>query len=153
MPAPHFAFQIHLWLNLIGFRYVVQPRIEFYFIYTEIFVSNFAVWISVSDFTSTNQRGETSFSHVKKSFRPITNQGLSELCFRGLFPGPVALSGSFDHWSWQDNIFVVLELFVIQTYHELGDIFEDGYTIKKLCVSRQTYRQVYRRPKKTRTLF
>ena len=47
-----------------------------------------------------------------------------------------------------DNIFGVLELFVIQTYQELGDIFEDGWTIKKICVSRQTYRQVYRRPKK-----
>ena len=33
-----------------------------YFIYTEIFASNFAVWKSVSDFTSTNQRSETSFS-------------------------------------------------------------------------------------------
>ena len=33
----------------------------------------------------------------------------------------VALSGSFDK-----NIFGVLELFVIQTYQELGDIFEDG---------------------------
>ena len=46
-----------------------------------------------------------------------------------------------------------LELFVIQTYQELRGIFEDGLTIKKICVSRQTYRQVYRRPKKTRTLF
>ena len=58
-----------------------------YFIHTEIFASNFALWKSVSDFTSTDQRGETSFSHVKKSFRPITNHGLSELCFRGLFRG------------------------------------------------------------------
>ena len=33
----------------------------------------------------------------------------------------LALSGSFE-----DNIFGVLELFVIQTYQELGDIFEDG---------------------------
>ena len=32
----------------------------------------------------------------------------------------VALSGSFD------KIFGVLELFVIQTYQELGGIFEDG---------------------------
>ena len=58
-----------------------------YFIHTEIFASNFAVWKSVSYFTSTNQRGETSFSHVQKSFRPITNHGLSESCFRGLFRG------------------------------------------------------------------
>ena len=45
-----------------------------------------------------DQSGETSFSHVKKSFRPITNHGLSELCFCGLFRGHisrVALSGSF----------------------------------------------------------
>ena len=28
---------------------------------------------------------------------------------------------------WQDNIFGVLELFVIQTYQELGYIFEDGW--------------------------
>ena len=45
----------------------LQTRIKFillYFIYTEIFASNFAVWKGVSDFTSTNQRGETSFSHV-----------------------------------------------------------------------------------------
>ena len=41
----------------------------FYYIHTEIFASNFALWKSVSDFTSTNQRGETRFSHVKKSFR------------------------------------------------------------------------------------
>ena len=33
----------------------------------------------------------------------------------------VALSGKFD-----DNIFGVLELFVIQTHQELGGIFEDG---------------------------
>ena len=45
------------------------------------------MWKSISDFTSTNQRGETSFSHVQKSFRPITNHGLSESCFRGLFRG------------------------------------------------------------------
>ena len=32
----------------------------------------------------------------------------------------VALSGM---QLWQDNIFGVLELFVIQTYQELGDIF------------------------------
>ena len=31
--------------------------------------------------------GETSFLHVKKSFRSITNHDLSELCFRGLFRG------------------------------------------------------------------
>ena len=37
-----------------------------YFIYTGIFASNFAVWKSVSDFTSTNKRGETSCSHMKK---------------------------------------------------------------------------------------
>ena len=58
-----------------------------YFIHTEIFASNSAVWKRVLDFTSTNQRGEASFSHVKKLFRPITNHGLSELCFRGLFRG------------------------------------------------------------------
>ena len=40
----------------------------FYYIHTEIFASNFALCTSVSDFTSTNQRGETSFSQVKKSF-------------------------------------------------------------------------------------
>ena len=34
----------------------------------------------------------------------------------------VALSGSFD----KIYIFGVLELFVIQSYQELGDIFEDG---------------------------
>ena len=61
--------------------------IYIYFIHTEIFASNLAVWKSFSDFTSTNQRGETSFLHVKKSFHPITNHGLSELCFRGLFRG------------------------------------------------------------------
>ena len=64
-----------------------EIRVIVYFIYTETFASNFAVWKSVSDFTSTNQRGETSFSHVKKSFRPITNHALIELCFRGLFRG------------------------------------------------------------------
>ena len=69
----------------ISLVYVLTPLItvivpiSIYFIYTEIFASN----KSVSDFTSTNQRGETSFSHVKKSFRPITNHGLSELCFVG----------------------------------------------------------------------
>ena len=63
----------------------------------------------------------------------------------------VALSGGFDHW--QDKIFGVLELFVILTYQELGDIFEDGWTIRKICVYRQTCRQGHRRPKKTRTLF
>ena len=46
----------------------------FYFMHTEIFASNFALSKSGSDFTSTNQRGETSFSHMKKSFCPITNQ-------------------------------------------------------------------------------
>ena len=51
------------------------------------------------------------------------------------------------------NIFGVLELFVIQTYQEAGDIFEDGLTIKKICVSRQTNRQVYRRPKKQEPSF
>ena len=58
------------------------------------------------------------------------------------------IAGSFVGQLWQDNIFGVLELFVIQTYQELGGIFEDGWTIKKSCVSRQTYSQVYRRPKK-----
>ena len=53
--------------------------------YTGIFATNFAVWQSLSDFTSTIQRGKKSFSHVKKLFNPITNHGLSELCFRGLF--------------------------------------------------------------------
>ena len=67
-----------------AFRYYIK---QIYFIHNEIFASNFALWKSVSDFTSTNQRGERSFSHVKKSFRPITNHGLSELCFRGLFRG------------------------------------------------------------------
>ena len=41
----------------------------YYFIRTEIFTSNFAVWKSVSDFTLTNHRGEMSCSHLKKSFR------------------------------------------------------------------------------------
>ena len=67
-----------------------------YFIYTEIFASNFSVWKSVSDFTLTNQRGETSFSHVKKSFRPITNQ--KRIVFSRAFSrsSRVSLSGSFD---------------------------------------------------------
>ena len=43
---------------------------------------------SVSDFTFTNQRGETSFSHVKKSFRPI-------VVFSRAFSRSY-LSGSFD---------------------------------------------------------
>ena len=77
----------------------------------------------------------------KKSVRPLTNHGLSELCF-------AVIAFSFAGQLWQDNIFGVLELFVIQTYQELGYIFEDGWTIKKICVSRQTYGQIYRRPKK-----
>ena len=59
-----------------------------------------------------------------------------------------AFAGGFVGQLWQDNIFGVLELFVIQTYQELEGIFEDNWTIKKICVSRETYRQVYRRPKK-----
>ena len=51
----------------------------------------------VSDVTSTNQRGETSFSLMKKSFRPITNHGLNELFLRAFsWSSWVALSGSFD---------------------------------------------------------
>ena len=78
-----------------------QPRKQLYFIHTEIFASNFALWKSVSDFTSTNQRGETSFSHVKKSFRPITNQlkpRFKRIVFSRAFSrsSRVALSGSFD---------------------------------------------------------
>ena len=65
--------------------------------------------------------------------------------FAGFF---AVIAGSFVGQLWEDNIFGVLELFVIQTYQELGGIFEDGWAIKKICVSRQTYRQVYRRPKK-----
>ena len=95
-----------------------------YFIYTEIFASNFAVWKGVSDFTLTNQRGETSFSHLKKSFRPITNHGLTELCFHGLL---AVIAGSFVGQLWQRNIFGVLEFFLIQTYQEPGCIFEDGW--------------------------
>ena len=56
---------------------------------------------SVSDFTSSNQRGKTSFSHVKKSFRPITNQlkpRFKRIVFSRAFSrsSRVALSGSFD---------------------------------------------------------
>ena len=39
----------------------------------------------LSDFTSTNQRGDTSFSLVKKSFRSMTNHGLSECVFARIF--------------------------------------------------------------------
>ena len=60
---------------------------------------------------------------MKKSFRLITNHGLSELCFRGLL---AVIAGGFVGQLCQNNIFGVLELFVIQTYHELGGIFEDG---------------------------
>ena len=58
-----------------------EENFDLFYIYTEIFTSNFAVLKSVSDFTLTNHRGETSFSLVKKSFRPITNHCLSESCF------------------------------------------------------------------------
>ena len=60
---------------------------------------------------------------MKKLFRPITNHGLSELCFRGLFWGHRELCQAA---LTRYYIFGVLELFVIQTYQELGDIFEDG---------------------------
>ena len=62
---------------------VLKPSSKrLYFIYTEIFASNFVVWKRVSDFTSTNQRSEMS-SHVKTSFGPITKDDLSALLFRG----------------------------------------------------------------------
>ena len=72
-----------------------------YFIHTEIFASNFALWKSVPDFTSTNQRGETSFSHVKRLFCPITNQlkpWFKWIVFSRAFSrsSRVTLSGSFD---------------------------------------------------------
>ena len=50
----------------------------------------------------------------------------------------VALSGSFDK---------ILYFRCTRVVQELGDIFEDGWTIKKICISRQTDRQVHRRPK------
>ena len=85
---PEDVSMIHQWIYVqFTETHLISVKSSIYFIHTEIFASNFALWKSVSDFTSTNQRGERSFSHVKKSFRPITNHGLSELCFRGLFRG------------------------------------------------------------------
>ena len=64
----------------------IKAKLTLFYTYWD-FRIKFCSVKSVSDFTSTNQRGETSFSHVQKSFRPITNHGLSESCFRGLFRG------------------------------------------------------------------
>ena len=56
---------IVLWLPL-GMNKVMLKFILFHTYWD--FHIKFAVRKSVSDFTSTNQRGETNFSHVKKSF-------------------------------------------------------------------------------------
>ena len=107
-PYPHFNYFVPIpthrllcfgaSLGIFNLLLCSSTNFILYFIRTEIFASKFALWKSVSDFTSTNQRGETSFSHVKKSFRPITNHGLSELCVSRAFSrsSRVALSGSFD---------------------------------------------------------
>ena len=55
---------------------------------------------------------------MKKSLRPITNHGLSELCFRSLFSQSSQVARP-------DNIFGLLELFIIKTYQELRYIFDD----------------------------
>ena len=99
----------------------------------------------ISDFTSTNQRGETTFYKWRNRFVQSQTTVKANRVFAGFF---AVTAASLVGQLWQDNIFGVLELFVIQTYQELGGIFEDGWTIKKICVSRQTYWQVYRRPKK-----
>ena len=44
----------------------------------------------------------------------------------------IVFSRAFWRSFWQDNIFGVLELFVIQTYQELGYIFEDGWISVRL---------------------
>jgi len=76
-----------------------------YFIHTEIFASNFAVWGGVLDLTSTNQRGETIFSLVKKSFR------LSDWSKQ-------SLQRFFTQQNWMrnlNNMYIIKECSVLQT--------------------------------------
>ena len=75
-------------------QYLQVWRTVTYFIYTEIFASSFAVWKRVSDFISTNQRGETSFSHVKKIVSSNHKPRLKRIVFSR--SSRVPLSGSFD---------------------------------------------------------
>ena len=88
-------------------------RVVFYFIYTEIFASNFAVWKSVSDFTSTNQRGETSFSHVKKIVSSNHKPRFKRILFSRAFSRS---SRSLQYLYWLTNLgfayFVIFKLAV-----------------------------------------
>ena len=54
-----------------------EENFDLFYIYTEIFASNFAASKGVLDFTLTNQR-RNEFLPSEKSFRPITNHGLSQ---------------------------------------------------------------------------
>ena len=78
----------------------------------------------ISDFTSTNQRGETTFYKRRNRFVQSQTTVYVNCVFAGFF---AVIAGSFVGQLWQDNIFGVLELIVIQTYQELGYIFEDGW--------------------------
>ena len=59
----------------------------FYFIHTEIFASNFACEKAFRILLPPIREAKRVFHTWKSRFRPITNHGLSELCFRGLFRG------------------------------------------------------------------
>ena len=53
-----------------------------------LYILRFSHQISLCEKAFRIHRGEASFSHVKKSFLPITNHGLGELCF-------AVIAGSF----------------------------------------------------------
>ena len=55
-----------------------EDNFDLFYIYTEILLREKAFWILLYP-----MRGEMSFLPVKKSFRPNTNHGLSELCLGG----------------------------------------------------------------------
>ena len=66
----------------------------FYFIHTEIFASNFALWKSVSDFTSTQSERRNEFLTREKIVSSNHKSRLKRIVFSR--SSLVALSGSFD---------------------------------------------------------